>query len=143
MSNIYYIAPLVLVIVSNILYHLLSKNTPTQGNTFAALMATYGVAFLGSAILFFLTRKESFVAMFSQVKLGNFIMGLVIIGVEGGYLLMYQKGWEISKGSLSANICIAIILFIIGILFFRETVSLKRIIGLIICIIGIIVINTK
>lgn len=68
-------------------------------------------------------------------------MGLVIIGVEGGYMLMYKKGWEVSKGSLIANICVAVILLLIGIAFFHEKMNFKKIIGLIVCIIGIVLIN--
>lgn len=68
-------------------------------------------------------------------------MGLIIIGVEGGYMLMYKKGWEVSKGSLIANICIAVILVFMGAAFFYEKLNITKMIGMIICIIGIILVN--
>lgn len=68
-------------------------------------------------------------------------MGLIIIGVEGGYMLMYKKGWEVSKGSLIANICIAVILVFMGTAFFHEKLNITKMIGMIICIIGIILVN--
>jgi len=68
-------------------------------------------------------------------------MGLIIIGVEGGYMLMYKKGWEVSKGSLIANICIAVILVFMGVAFFHEKLNITKMIGMIICIIGIILVN--
>ncbi|MDE6662882.1 MAG: EamA family transporter, partial [Lachnospiraceae bacterium] len=71
------------------------------------------------------------------------LMGLVIIGVEGGYMLMYKKGWEVSKGSLIANICVAVTLLFIGIALFHEKMNLKKIIGLIVCIIGIVLISIE
>lgn len=141
MNNIIYIAPVFLVVICNTLYHLISKNTSTELNPFAALLITYGVAFLGSAILFVLTKKDTCMAALSELKISNFLMGLVIIGIEGGYLMMYQKGWELSKASLVSNICISIILFLIGTLAFQEEFSLRKIIGLFICIIGIFIIN--
>ena len=62
-------------------------------------------------------------------------MGLIIIGVEGGYMLMYKKG------SLIANICIAVILVFMGVAFFHEKLNITKMIGMIICIIGIILVN--
>ena len=58
MNTVYYIAPLVLVIISNTLYHLISKNTSVSVNPFVALVVTYGTAFLGSIVLLFVTKKE-------------------------------------------------------------------------------------
>ena len=68
-------------------------------------------------------------------------MGLIIIGVEGGYMLMYKKGWEVSKGSLIANICIAVILVFMGAAYLHKKLNITKMIGMIICIIGIILVN--
>ena len=51
MSIQYYI-PLLMVIGCNLGYHILSKSLPNNINPFIGLSATYGVAFLGSLILF-------------------------------------------------------------------------------------------
>lgn len=136
-----YAAPIILVIVSNTLYHLICKNTPSSVNPFAGLIVTYGTAFLGSIILMFITKKTTVYEEIQQLSITNLLMGFVIIGVEGGYMLMYQKGWEISKGSLIANISIAVILFFIGKMFFNESVSIQKILGIIACIIGIFLVN--
>lgn len=143
MNTFGYVAPLVLVIVSNTLYHLISKNTPASANPFAGLIATYGIAFLGSIVLMFITKKATLHEEIQRLSTANFLMGLVIIGVEGGYMLMYQKGWEISKGSLIANISIAVILFFIGKAFFGESVSIQKVLGIAFCIIGIFLVNLK
>lgn len=141
MIRIAYVLPLVIVIFSNTLYHLISKKTPSQINPFAALTITYGVAFLGSMILFLLTEKNDYLTALQQLPLRNFLMGLVIIGVEGGYLLMYQKGWEVSNGSLIANICVAVLLFFLGITLFQEKVSIIKAFGIFLCIAGIVIMN--
>ena len=141
MNILYYIAPLILVILSNTMYHLISKSTPTTVNPFAALVATYGTALIGSMIVLLITKKTSIYEEMSNLKIANYIMGLIIIGVEGGYMLMYKNGWEVSKGSLIANIFIAIILIFIGALFFQEKLNFTKIIGMIICLIGITLVN--
>lgn len=62
----------------------------------------------------------------APLKAANFLMGLVLIGVVGGCMLMYRNGWPISKGSLAANIFIAILLLAVGFLFFQEKISLSK-----------------
>ena len=141
MNGLSYIAPLFLVILSNTAYHLLSKTTSAQLNPFAALTATYGMSFLGCIALFLLTHKDPYLAELSQLRPANFIMGLVIIGIEGGYLMMYQKGWEISRASVMTNICVAILLFLLGVLLFHEGVSPKKVAGIILCAAGIALVN--
>lgn len=126
MNILYYIAPLILVVFSNTMYHLISKNTPATVNPFAALVATYGSALVGSIILLLITKKTSIYEEMSNLKIANYIMGLIIIGVEGGYMLMYKNGWEISKGSLIANIFIAIILIFMGAVFFKKSCILQK-----------------
>ncbi|MDO5516091.1 MAG: transporter [Clostridium sp.] len=108
-----YMVPLLLVIFCNLCYHLLSKSIPSDINPFLGLSVTYGVAFVG----------------------------LVIIGVEGGYMLMYRAGWEVSKASVCANIVLAVLLLIIGAVFFKELLDVKKIIGVLLCILGIVLLK--
>lgn len=51
-----------------------------------------------------LTKKASIHEEISNLKAVNYIMGQIIIGVEGGYMLMYKKRWEVSKGSLIGGV---------------------------------------
>ncbi|MDO4650093.1 MAG: EamA family transporter [Eubacteriales bacterium] len=140
---IMYIIPLLIVILSNTVYHLVSKNIASTANTFLVLSATYGTSFISCIVLYFITKQQSLIKDLSGLKLGSFLLGIVIIGLEGGYLLMYQHGWEISKGSLVANISVACVLFLIGFLIFKEEINLYKILGLCSCLIGIVLMNLK
>jgi drug/metabolite transporter (DMT)-like permease len=73
--------------------------------------------------------------------MSNLLLGLVVVGIEGGYIFMYRSGWEISKGSLMANMCIAIILLIVGALVFKEEITIKKVMGVGLCFTGIFLIN--
>lgn len=139
--NITYIMPLLVVITCNVCYHLISKNISSTINTFLSLFITYGVACLISALAFLITSKNYFITEITKISISNILLGLVVVGIEGGYIIMYRSGWEISKGSLIANMCVAIILLIIGILVFNEGITLKKIMGVGLCIIGIFFIN--
>ncbi|WP_238919109.1 transporter [Clostridium sp. YIM B02555] len=139
--NINYLMPLLVVIICNVCYHLISKNISGTTNTFIALFITYGVACLISAFGFLVTSKNYFITEVTKVNVSNVLLGLVVVGIEGGYILMYRSGWEISKGSLIVNMCVAIILLIVGILVFRDGITIKKVIGVVLCIIGILFIN--
>jgi drug/metabolite transporter (DMT)-like permease len=139
--NVSYLVPLFVVIICNVCYHLISKNISSTANTFIGLFITYGVACLISALAFLITSKNYFITEVTKVSISNILLGLVVVGVEGGYILMYRGGWEVSKGSLIANMCIAIILLIAGALVFKEGITIKKAMGISLCIMGIFLIN--
>ena len=139
--NVSYLVPLFVVIICNVCYHLISKNISNTTNTFIGLFITYGVACLISALAFFITSKNYFIEEVTKASISNVLLGLVVVGVEGGYILMYRGGWEVSKGSLIANMCIAIILLIAGALVFKEGITIKKAMGISLCIMGIFLIN--
>lgn len=139
--SIQYFLPLVMVICYNLGYHLLSKSLPSNINPFIGLSATYGVAFLGSLLLFAITKVTIYSNQKVNINMYNLLLGIVIIGVEGGYMLMYRAGWEVSKASVVANIVLAILLLFIGAIVFHESVAVKKIAGIILCVLGIALIK--
>lgn len=139
--SIQYFLPLVMVICCNLGYHLLSKSLPSNINPFIGLAATYGVAFLGSLLLFVITKDTVYSNQKVNINMYNLLLGIVIIGVEGGYMLMYRAGWEVSKTSVVANIVLAILLLFIGTIVFHESVDVKKIAGIILCVLGIVLIK--
>ena len=136
-----YILPLLLVVLSNTAYQLLSKKIPSALNPFAGLMVTYAVGFIISTVMFFLTCHTGTAKEFSKVNICSFLLGAAIVGLEGGFLLMYRNGWELSRGSLTANILLAIVLVVIGMIFFRESMTVKKAFGIALCIIGVFFVN--
>lgn len=139
--SIQYFLPLVLVICCNLGYHLFSKSLSGNTNPFIGLSATYGIAFLGSLILFVITKNTLYSNQKVSINIYNLLLGFVIIGIEGGYMLMYRAGWEVSKASLVANIVVAILLLIIGASIFHESIDTKKITGIMLCVLGIILIK--
>ena len=136
MASFSYFAPLLLVIAANTCYHFISKSTSSQVNPFLGLVGAYGVSLLLSTVLFFVTKTESLAAEISKLQ-------PAVLGMESGWILMYRNGWEVSKASVIANICVAMILLAIGVLVFREALSLKKVAGLLICVVGVALINSK
>jgi len=56
--NFYYYLPIIVVILSNIVYHNATKNTPQNVNSFLSLTVTYFVGCIISLALYFILRKN-------------------------------------------------------------------------------------
>ena len=137
-----YVFPIVLIVVSNIVYNVCQKSTPQNVNPFSAMLVTY----LTAAILMviaaqFYKTDKGFLQSFNDLNWTSIALGVTIVGLELGYLFAYRVGWNISVGSLVANIFLAIMLIPIGILFFNEGFELNQIIGVVFCMVGLILIN--
>ena len=139
-----YVFPIVLVVLSNILYHICAKSIPENVNPMASLIITYltAAALTTIAFLFYKTDK-AFLQSFKELNWTSYVLGVAIVGLEIGYIMAYRVGWNISIGSLIANIIVALVLIPIGILFFKDGFNLNKILGVAFCIIGLIIINKK
>lgn len=139
-----YVFSIVLIVASNVLYNICQKSVPAKANTLLALLVTYMTAatLTGIALLFSKTEK-GLLNEFKELNWASFVLGFSIVGLELGYLLAYRAGWNISVGSLVANILLAIILIPIGILLYKENFEVSKILGVAFCVIGLILINRK
>lgn len=139
---LHYLWPILLVITANTVYHICAKSMPNGIQPFAALIVTYVIATIFSVLLFFMTSEnKSLVPELQKVHWLSVLYGLAIVGLELGYLYVYKVGWKISTGSLVANISLACILLLIGALLYKETISMRQIIGVILCISGIFLVS--
>ena len=71
----------------------------------------------------------------------TFVLGIVIIGLELGYILAYRNGWQMSTASVTANIALAIALIVVSLVFYKETITVKQIAGIVLCGGGLVLIN--
>ena len=62
--------------------------------------------------------------------------GIVLVGIEVGYLLLYRAGWEISLAPLMVNVTGAVILIAIGVGLYNESLTMKQGIGIVFCLLG-------
>ncbi|MBQ7221622.1 MAG: EamA family transporter [Synergistaceae bacterium] len=124
-----------LIIISNVLYNLCTKSIPQNADSFGTLILTY-IAGALIAYIFFLMHSHE-VSPFTSFNMPSLVLGLAIVGLEAGYVYLYRAGWKISMGSLCANISLAIVLLFIGALVYHENISLRQIIGAVVCMIGL------
>ena len=136
--------PILIVILSNTFYHIFSKSTPTGAQPMASLLVTYLVAAVVTAVLYFFTSPtKNLLQDIKTLNWASVLLGIAVVGLEFGYIQVYRSGWNISVGSLVANLGLAVSLIVVGVLLYHESVSAKQIIGIVLCMIGIIFINKK
>ena len=139
-----YVFSIIIIVVSNILYNICSKSIPDKANPFSSLFITYLTGAIITIIAFkFYKPDKGFFQSFEDLNWASIILGLCIVGLEFGYIMAYRAGWNISEGSLVANIILALALIPIGILFFKEGFGINKILGIAFCILGLTFINKK
>ena len=136
--------PILLVVLSNVIYHVCTKSIPGNANTFASLTVSYIVAAMCSAILFLLCKKEGgIINELGKLNWTSYAIGLSIIGLEAGFLCAYKAGWPVSTASIVQSALLGIALIAAGYFLFNEELTLRKIIGVAICITGLVIINLR
>ena len=133
--------PILIVVVANTIYNVSAKSTPTDVNSFASLSLSYAIGAVCSVVMFFLTSEnKNLLAELSKINWTSLALGIAIVGLEFGYICIYRAGWKISVATLVANISLACVLLIVGMLLYKETISVRQMIGITISAIGLILI---
>jgi drug/metabolite transporter (DMT)-like permease len=133
-----------LAIVATVAYHVVIKLTPAGVNPLLSLMVTYGAVavLLGGALVLapgdFAWREEVRHLNWTAIALA-----LAIIGLDLGFILLYRTGFEVSLGALVTQSAAAMLLVGIGVLVFRERLSLANGIGIALCLAGLWLVNRR
>ena len=139
MSSFY--LPFALAVIGMLFYHLSQKAIPQQMNPFVAVSVAYavGIVLLGLCGLAY-PSKRSFVDSARESNWAVFGLGAAAACIEVAFLLAYRAGWRISVVAVATNVVVTAMLVPIGILFFKDHLSLRDILGLIFCILGLVLV---
>jgi len=134
--------PIAIIVLSNVIYNICSKETPSTINPFAALTVTYIVGAISSTVMYYaLNRGGSLIQEYHNLNWSSFVLGLAVVGLEAGSIYMYKAGWNVSSGQLVYSIILAMCLILVGILAYHESISSTKIIGILVCLVGLYLIN--
>jgi drug/metabolite transporter (DMT)-like permease len=138
-------AVLPMVVIAIVVYQLTQKGIPNDSNPFATLAAVYLVSFCISigALVFKGNLRSATEELRYHSWLPVLLLGVTRVVIELGYLLAYRTGWKISTTVITTGAFTTSMLAIIGILWFKEEVTVLRVSGICLCIIGVIFINNK
>ena len=139
-----YIWPMALVVISNTLYQICAKSVPEKINPFASLTVTYFVGAVLSGVLYFvLGGGGSILQEYKKLNWAPFVLGLVVVGLECGWIYAYKAGWQISTAQIIQGALLGTILIFVGLLLYKEALTWNKLLGIIICMVGLVFINLK
>ena len=140
--NIHYIWPMALVILSNVVYQICAKSVPGEINPLASLTVTYLVGAVFSAVFYFLLGSNgNLLKEYGKLNWAPFVLGIVIVGLEVGWIYAYKAGWQVSTGFIVQSAFLAIVLLFVGFSLYHEALTWNKLVGVIFCLIGLGFIN--
>ena len=139
-----YIWPLALGVLANVVYQICAKSLPDGIHPLASLTVTYLVAAAASLVLFFaLDRGGNLVREYGKLNWAPFVLGIVLVGLEVGMIYLYRAGWQVNTGFIVQSTLVSIMLILVGFLLYREQLTWNKIVGVVVCLGGLVLINLK
>lgn len=136
-----------MVILANLTYHLFQKSISQSIHPLFSLMITYVVALVVTGVLYVTTQpidfRQGVQKDWAQANWASFALGISIILLEAGFLFAYRAGWKLSIAGLFANVAVGLLLLPIGLILFREELSLLNRVGVALALVGLIMMGIK
>ncbi|MCX8128783.1 MAG: EamA family transporter [Clostridia bacterium] len=140
---VYYVS-IILAIISNVFYYFIQKSIPHNANPLLSLAVTYLTAMITCLVVLpFYPNNEGMLDSFKRLNWTSVFLGVAIVGLEMGFLLAFRAGWNISTAGVLANVIVAMILIPVGITVFKEHLKPVNILGIILCIVGLVLVSRK
>ena len=134
--------PIALVVFSNIIYQICAKGVPKDMDAMASMTITYIVGAVCSAIMYFvMNRNGNLLHEYTKMNWAPFFLGVSVVGLEVGFIYAYKNGWDVSTASIVQSSFLAVALIIVGGVLYHETITVNKIIGMVICLVGLYFIN--
>lgn len=141
--TLFYVS-ITLAILSSALYHFSAKSAPANVNFSISLVVTYAVALaLTLLTAFFFPAPNGVLAEVKQLNWASIVMAIAIVGIEFGFLLSYRAGWDLGIAAVLVNVVASLILLPVAIFFFKDKISWVNLLGIFVCLVGLVMLNWK
>lgn len=125
--------PLVIVIVSGIVYHV-AQRISDAAKPWPMLAVAYGAAFAVTSVLAFTSTDVT--RWNERERTAGLLIGLAALGIEAGFFFIYRAGWPLASASVIANIVVTVVLAVVGIFVFGERLTTFRGVGILLAAAG-------
>ncbi len=130
--------------VGNAIYHLGQKTLHPGANPMILLMAVYAVAFGLAALAAPFFQNTAGVSWKAQVfSWPVLVLGAGVLLIEIGFLLAYRVGGGLQWSGVAVNAVAALILVPIAVLYFRESLSWSRVLGILMTLAGMALLTRR
>jgi uncharacterized membrane protein len=133
-----------LAIACTVGYHLVLKLTPAGVNPLLSLLVTYTlVTVLFGAVLLAAPGEFAWRQEIRQLNWTALALAVAIVGLDLGFLFLYRSGFEVSLGALVTQSAAAMVLLVVGVVAFREKLSPGNALGIVLCLVGLWLVNRR
>ena len=138
------IAWLSVAIACTVGYHLVLKLTPAGVNPLLSLLVTYAlVTVLFGALLAASPGGFEWRQEVRQLNWTAIALAVAIVGLDLAFLFLYRSGFAVSLGALVTQSSAAMLLLVVGVAVFREKLSLANSAGIVLCLLGLWLVNRR
>ena len=107
------------------------------------LTITYFIGTVFSAALYFLLNRGSadLVQEWKSLNWTPYVLGFIVVAMEAGNVYAYRAGWSVNTLPVVQAACVAVLLLVLGFLLYREAITVNKLIGLALCLVGLFFLN--
>lgn len=91
----------------------------------------------------FCAKGKNILPEFAKANWATVVLGIVITGLEVGFIFAYKAGWQVSILATVTNAFLAVGLLILGFAAYHEQLNWSKLLGVAICLVGLFFINRK
>jgi multidrug transporter EmrE-like cation transporter len=133
-----------IAIAATVAYHVVIKLTPVAANPYLSLAVTYAittVAFIG--VYSVASGPAPLRVAVGELNWTAVVLGIVVVFLDLGFMMLYRGGFDVSLGQIITQSAGALLLVLIGVAFFAEKLTLVNVAGILLCVVGLWLINKK
>jgi len=111
---------------------------PKTLEPFGALIGVYATALAACLVAYIVVRRGAMPQAVSSLWHPTVAaVGIGALLIELGFLLTYRAAWPVSTASVMTNGLVAVLLIPVGAIFFAEAITLIRVSGVALCLVGL------
>ena len=133
-----------ITVTAAVAYHVIMKLTPPGANPYLSLVVTYVAGTLTFAAIYAASSGGvPLRAALGQLNWTALVLGVAVVTIDLGYLMIYRSGFDVSLGLLVTQSAAAMLLVVVGVAYFAEKLSLVNVGGIVLCVIGLWLVNRR
>ena len=139
MTSFYF--PFGLTVGGMLFYHLAQKSVPKEMNPFHATIIAYAAGILICVVLaMVLPGRKPLLNSVKGLNWAVIVLGIAAACIEVGFMLAYRVGWRMSVTAVATNVTVTALLVPIGLIVFKDQLSIRNVIGLVFCVLGLMLV---
>jgi drug/metabolite transporter (DMT)-like permease len=135
--------PFLLPVVGFVTYSIVLKTVRTDLHPLLFLSIAYSVAFALATLIWIFWGNLGSKAIVGPDIAAAVVLGVALVVIEFGFLLTLRNGWPVGVAATAINVATAVLLVIVGMVFFKEKLSGVNIAGAVLCVGGLILMTHK